>query len=125
MVLRTHPHQGQGRLSRRSPNLDQTLSALADGKRRAVIDRLRAGPCKAGDLARELDTTPASLSRHLRVLRKSGLVEEHISEEDARVRFYRLRREPFADLRSWVERVESFWDDQLAAFKAHAERGKR
>jgi DNA-binding transcriptional ArsR family regulator len=62
------------------------------------------------------------LSRHLRVLRRSQLVEEESLDEDARVRVYRLRREPFDGLRSWVEDVQSFWEDQLASFKAHAER---
>lgn len=101
--------------------LDRTLAALADPTRRGVIDVLRARPCRAGELAQALDMTPAGLSRHLRVLRRSGLVEERILEEDARVRVYQLRPEPFAMLRSWVEDVEEFWGDQLASFKAHAE----
>ena len=48
-------------------------------------------------------------------------------EADARVRVYRLRRERFTELRGWLDEVEAFWGDQLAAFKAHAEktRGKR
>ena len=63
-----------------------------------------------------------AMSRHLRVLRKSGLVEEDADEEDARVRVYRLRQEPFSALRGWLEEVEEFWTAELAAFKAHAER---
>jgi DNA-binding transcriptional ArsR family regulator len=102
--------------------LDQTLSALADSTRRGVVELLRDEPRRAGDLARALDMTPASLSRHLRVLRRSGLVEESILEEDARVRVYQLRRQPFDELRGWVEDVETFWTGQLASFKAHAER---
>lgn len=69
------------------------------------------------------------MSRHLRVLRTSGLIEEDRVEDDARVRVYRLRPEPFRNLQEWLEEVESFWTDQLGAFKAHAEakknRGKR
>lgn len=102
--------------------LDRTLSALADRTRRSIIELLRQQPRRAGELARELEVPPAGLSRHLRVLRQSKLVEEEISDDDARVRVYRLRREPFDGLRSWVEDVQSFWDGQLAAFKAHAER---
>ena len=59
------------------------------------------------------------MSRHLRVLRSGGLVEVVAVEDDARVRVYRLRREPFARLDEWLPR---FWDEQLASFKAHAER---
>jgi DNA-binding transcriptional ArsR family regulator len=62
------------------------------------------------------------MSRHLRVLRKTGLVEESELDHDARVRVYRLRRERFTELRDWIARVEEFWSDQLESFKAHAER---
>ncbi len=107
--------------------LDLAFAALADPTRRAAIDVLRRGPRRAGDLARELGSTPAGLSRHLRVLRESGLIAEEALADDARVRLLRLEREPFDALRAWVEDVESFWGDQLASFKTHAERtrGKR
>ena len=107
--------------------LDRAFAALADPTRRAAVDALRRGPRRAGDVARELGSTPAGLSRHLRVLRESGLVTEEALEGDARVRVLRLEREPFDALRSWVEDVEAFWGDQLASFKDHAEktRGKR
>jgi DNA-binding transcriptional ArsR family regulator len=102
--------------------LDRTLAALADPTRRGVVDLLRKKPLRAGELAAAFDMSPPAMSRHLRVLRKTGLVEEDELEDDARVRMYRLRQEPFADLRHWLEEVESFWGDQLSAFKAHAER---
>lgn len=68
-----------------------------------------------------------AMSRHLRVLRRSGLVSEEVQEHDARLRMYRLRPEPFSELRDWLDELAKFWDDQLQAFKAHAERkhGKR
>jgi DNA-binding transcriptional ArsR family regulator len=71
--------------------------------------------------------SPPAMSRHLRVLRKTGLVEESELDHDARVRVYRLKRERFVELRDWVAEVEAFWVDQLDSFKAHAERtrGKR
>lgn len=107
--------------------VDRTLAALADPTRRGVVDLLRKRPRRAGELAEALDMTPPAMSRHLRVLRKSGLVEETMLEDDARVRVYRLRREPFESLRDWLERVESFWVMQLDSFVEHAERtrGKR
>ncbi len=69
-----------------------------------------------------MEMTPPAMSRHLRVLRRSGLVEEGAETEDARVRIYRLRAEPFAALRGWIEEVETFWSEELASFKEHAER---
>lgn len=105
--------------------LDRTLQALADPTRRRVVDLLRHSPRRAGDLARASRVSPPAMSRHLRVLRRSGLVEEHTAVEDARVRVYRLRPEPFRDLQGWLTEVEAFWTDQLGAFKAHAERKAR
>ncbi|NOK23768.1 ArsR/SmtB family transcription factor [Corallococcus carmarthensis] len=102
--------------------LDRTLAALADPTRRGVVDRLRHRPHPAGELAAAFDMSPPAMSRHLRVLRQTGLVEERIDTEDARVRVYSLRPEPFAALRGWLDEVESFWGEQLGAFKAHAER---
>jgi DNA-binding transcriptional ArsR family regulator len=105
-----------------APNdLDRTLSALADPTRRGVIELLREQPRKASDLADALGLSRPAMSRHLRILRKSGLVTESELEHDARVRMYRLQRAPFSDLSSWLTEVEAFWGDQLAAFKRHAE----
>src|SRR5579871_3803333 len=91
--------------------VNATLSALADGKRRAVIDLLKEQPRRAGEIAAALSLTPPALSRHLRVLRRSGLIHEQGVEEDARVRIYRLRKEPFDELRAWLGEVESFWTE--------------
>jgi DNA-binding transcriptional ArsR family regulator len=102
--------------------LDQTLLALADPTRRRVIELLRQEPRRAGELAASFQMAPPAMSRHLRVLRTSGLVEERGLPEDARVRVYRLRRDPLHELRSWLDEVAEFWSDQLGAFKAHAER---
>ena len=106
-----------------SDEIDETLLALADPTRRAVVDLLAEGPRRAGALAEALSLSPPAMSRHLRVLRKARVVEEERGlEEDARVRVYRLRPEPLQALRGWVEEVSAFWGKQLAAFKEHAER---
>lgn len=102
--------------------LDATLAALADPARRQVVDLLVRGPRPAGELARELGLSPPTMSRHLRALRESGLVEESHPEFDARVRIYALRPEPMVHLLRWLEESERLWSEQLAAFKAHVER---
>jgi DNA-binding transcriptional ArsR family regulator len=104
--------------------LTTTLSALADRNRRAVIDLLKEEPRRAGEIAAALRLTPPALSRHLRVLRHSGLIHEQGVEEDARIRIYRLRKEPFDQLRGWLGEVESFWTGELAAFRDHVVRTK-
>jgi DNA-binding transcriptional ArsR family regulator len=66
--------------------------------------------------------SPPAMSRHLRVLRTHGIVEEDHAGDDARVRVYRLRHEPFRALRRWLDDVEAFWSRELDAFAEHAER---
>ena len=105
--------------------IDQALLALAHPTRRRVVDLLCRKPQRAGDLAGVLSISAPRLSRHLRVLRKSGLIEDSGVEHDARVSFYRLKPERFQALRSWLEDVETFWTEELSAFKAHAERRVR
>jgi len=105
-------------------DLDRVLTGLAEPTRRRIVDHLRRGPRRAGELAEACGMSMPAMSRHLRVLRRCGLVEGGGLDHDARVRLYRLRPEPLAELRAWLEQVEALWAGQLAAFKAHAE-GKR
>src|SRR4051812_13674878 len=101
--------------------LDATFAALSDPTRRGVIDLLRTQPRRAGDLADQLGMSRPAMSRHLKVLRTSGLIEPASDDADMRARVYRLRPEPFSNLRTWLDEVELFWSGQLASFKAHAE----
>jgi len=103
-------------------SLDDTFAALSDPTRRGVINLLRKKPRRAGELADELSMSAPAMSRHLRVLRASGLVEEELGDEDARVRVYTLKQEPFRALRRWLDDVEQFWALELSSFKEHAER---
>src|SRR5262249_45381040 len=105
-------------------DLDATLSALADPTRRKVVDVLRRKSRSAGEIAMALDISAAALSRHLRLLRRSGLVDEQQDEGDYRIRIYSLRREPFAALQDWLQQVEAFWTDQLDSFRKHVVKKK-
>ena len=105
----------------RSQRLDDAFGALADPTRRRVIELLGRAPHRASDLARAVDASRPGMSRHLRVLREAGLVREEGDERDARARVYRLEREAFGGVKSWLEDVESFWADQLASLREHVE----
>ena len=106
-------------------DVDGTLAALADPTRRQVVELLRERPRRVGELAAAVAMSGPAMSKHLRVLRASGLVEVETeptgAERDARLRVYRLRPEPFAALHAWLDQV-AFWADQLDAFKEYAER---
>ena len=106
-------------------SLDRTLAALSDPTRRGVIDVLRRKPRRASEIADALSMSRPAMSRHLRVLRRAGLVREEGLPDDARARVYRLERARIAELRGWLEEVEAFWGEQLHAFKEHAEKRRR
>jgi len=110
-----------GNSAQNDTDLDRTLAALADPHRRRAVELLGARPRAAGELARDLGLTPPAMSRHLKALRDSGLVEESHPAFDARVRIYALRAEPMGELKRWLEAAEALWSDQLAAFKRHLE----
>ncbi|MFN0102510.1 MAG: ArsR/SmtB family transcription factor [Bryobacteraceae bacterium] len=93
----------------RAKNVHGTLAALADETRQSVVDLLSKEPRRASDIAAALSLTPQAMSRHLRILRRGGLIREKGIDADARVRIYHLRHEPFQDLRRWLDQVESFW----------------
>jgi DNA-binding transcriptional ArsR family regulator len=105
--------------------LDRTLAALADPYRRRVVDLLRERPRRAGELAEAANIAFPLMSRHLKKLRESGLVEEDRDEFDSRVRIYRLRPKPMADLKLWLEESEALWSRQLAAFKAQVQKSRK
>ena len=102
-------------------SLDRTLAALADPRRRAVVERLRDGPRSAGDLARDLGVSPSLMSRQLRALREGGIVEDSHPAFDTRLRIYALTPRPMAELMAWLTETERGWSQQLKAFKAHIE----
>lgn len=102
-------------------SLDATLAALADPARRRAVEALRERPHAAGELARRLALSPPVMSRHLKVLRQSGLVRERHPEFDARVRVYALDSAPMVELHRWLAETEALWSEQLASFKAHLE----
>jgi DNA-binding transcriptional ArsR family regulator len=104
--------------------VDRVLAALADPHRRRVVELLRERPRTAGEIARAVGLNPPALSRHLRNLRKSGLIEDSHPQFDARVRIYSLRPTPMADLKRWLEETERLWGEQMAAFKSHLEHDK-
>ncbi len=104
-----------------APEVDRTLAALADPARRAVVELLQRQPQRPSEVARRLAISRPALSRHLRVLREAGLLDERIADGDARGRLVALRAQHLTELRGWLDEVTGFWTAQLAAFQAHVE----
>lgn len=103
------------------PDIDATLAALADPVRRRAVELLGRQPRRAGELAEALGLAAPAMSRHLRVLKESGLVEEAHPDFDARVRIYTLKSGAMDAMKQWLAETEALWADQLSAFRAHVE----
>jgi DNA-binding transcriptional ArsR family regulator len=93
------------------------FAAIADPRRRAVLDLLAKGPRNAGSIG---DSFPAlsqpAMSRHLKVLRTSGLVTVQVN---AKQRIYSLRPEGMVDLYSWVARQQRQWPDTFDSLERY------
>jgi DNA-binding transcriptional ArsR family regulator len=100
---------------------DRVFDALADPTRRRVVALLGERPHRAGELAGAVGTSPAVMSRHLRVLLRADVVRDERVPEDARVRVFRLRPESLVGVRAWLDQVQAHWSEQLGAFKRHVE----
>jgi DNA-binding transcriptional ArsR family regulator len=97
---------------------EAAFSALADPTRRAVLDLLRAGTQPAGEIARAFPVSRPAISKHLRILRRAHLVDEH---RQGRHRMYQLNPEPLKAVDSWLEHYRSFWTASLNNLKTFVE----
>jgi DNA-binding transcriptional ArsR family regulator len=91
------------------------LDALGDATRRAVLERLLAGPLPVGEIARHFPVSRPAISQHLRVLKQAKLV---VDWPVGTRRLYQLNPEGFSAMRVYCDR---FWTQALAAFKERVE----
>ena len=97
---------------------EDVFRAIADPTRRALLDRLRAGPAAVNSLAADFRFSRPAVSKHLKVLREAGLVSERRA---GRERFYQLRPEPLQRAAGWLEGYRSFWQVSLTNLKRYLE----
>ena len=99
--------------------MDPLFQVLAEPNRRAILQLLVTRERSVGDLERHLQRlTQPAMSKHLRVLRESGLVEVRVA---AQKRIYRLRAEPLMALDAWLEPYRKFWMERFDALDRHLE----
>jgi len=104
-------------MSRAKAHAD-AFRAIADPTRRAILDRLRAGPAPVNALADDFKQSRPAVSKHLRVLRLARLVTE---ERVGRERMYQLRAAPLQQVAGWIEGYRSFWQMNLGRLKRYVE----
>ncbi|MBR5521712.1 MAG: winged helix-turn-helix transcriptional regulator [Oscillospiraceae bacterium] len=79
--------------------LQETMKALSDPTRRRVLELLKKGPMSAGDLGKEFDMTGATMSHHLSMLKKAGLVQDR---KKGTFIYYEINTSVMEDLLAWV-----------------------
>lgn len=110
----------------RAATTTDAFNAVAEPRRRQILDLLVAGERSVTDLVEALGVVQPLVSKHLRVLREVGLVEVR---EEGRQRLYRLNGEPLKPIHDWVRQYERTWssrfdalDDVLEELKQEEER---
>ncbi len=101
--------------------VESVFLALADPTRRRVIELLGDRERRAGELAAAAGTSAPAMSRHLRILLETGFVIDERVPSDARLRVFRLRREPVLALQAWLDQLQAHWNEQLGAFKRYVD----
>src|SRR6185312_15963807 len=102
-----------------APVLDDTLIALADETRRGILERLAGGEARVTEVAAPFDISLNSVSKHIRILERAGLVRRRVAGRD---HFLALEPGPFDELTEWMQKTRAFWsarlDDLEAALRA-------
>jgi DNA-binding transcriptional ArsR family regulator len=104
-------------MARAATTLDP-FNAIAEPKRRRVLDILAGGEHPVNDLVSLLGWRQPQVSKHLGVLRQVGLVDVR---RDGRQQFYKLNAGSLKPIHDWVKTYERFWTGQLQRIKAAAE----
>lgn len=104
--------------------LTDVLTAISHPTRRAIIERLSAGPARFLDVAGPFDTALNAVTKHLRRLERAGLIEREKRGREVLISF---RAEPLREVAQWVHEYERFWNERLDRFERHfrEKRGKK
>ena len=103
----------------RAATSSDAFNAVAEPRRRDILDFLAARERPVGDIVASLGLAQPSVSKHLRVLKDVGLVDVR---RDGRQMFYRTNAAGLRPLHEWSRRFERYWRNQLIRIKERAER---
>jgi DNA-binding transcriptional ArsR family regulator len=102
--------------------LDLVFAALADPTRRAILARLAAGEATVNELVAPSDLSQPTVSKHLKVLERAGLVSRG---RDAQFRPARLEAAPLAGAAQWLGDYRRFWAESLDRLDTYVKELKR
>jgi DNA-binding transcriptional ArsR family regulator len=96
-------------------SLDQTLMALADPTRRAILQRLSQGEARVTELAHPFDMSLNAVSKHIRILERADLVRRRTS---GREHFLSFNRQRLDEVANWIETQRAAWNARLDTLEA-------
>lgn len=96
----------------RAATTTDAFNAIAEPRRRQILDILADGERPVNDLVAELGLAQPQISKHLRVLREVGLVDVR---DEGRHRLYRLNGRPLKPIHDWIQTYEASWNDRFEA----------
>jgi DNA-binding transcriptional ArsR family regulator len=96
--------------------MENSLAAIAEPHRRAILGLLVGEEHSVGEIERELGLPQPSVSKHLRVLREAGLVESRV---EAQRRLYRLCPEPLMEIDAWLVPFRRLWSKHIDALERY------
>lgn len=96
--------------------LTDILTAISHPTRRAIIEQLASGPARFLDIARPFDTALNSVTKHLKMLERAGLIERRKQGREVLISF---RGEPLRQVAGWVHEYERFWNQRLDRFEQY------
>jgi DNA-binding transcriptional ArsR family regulator len=96
--------------------LTDVLTALSHPSRRAIIGQLSAGPVRFTDIANSFDTAMNSVTKHLKLLERAGLIQR---EKRGREVFISFRGKPLREVAGWLHEYERFWNERLDKFEQY------
>src|SRR5687768_536045 len=99
----------------RAATTTDAFNAVAEPRRRQILDVLAGGERPVNDLVEILRLAQPQVSKHLRVLREVGLVDVR---DEGRQRVYRLNGQPLKPIRDWVASFEETWNERFDAIDA-------
>jgi DNA-binding transcriptional ArsR family regulator len=103
-------------------SLNTAFAALADPTRRAILARLATGEATVNELAEPFDMTQPSISKHLKVLERAGLISR---SRAAQTRPCRLETAPLKEVAAWVEVYRNLWEQSFGRLDAFLQSTKR
>jgi DNA-binding transcriptional ArsR family regulator len=106
----------------RAATTTDAFNAVAEPRRREILDALAGGERSVNELAELLDLAQPQVSKHLRVLRAVALVDVR---DEGRQRLYRLHGPSLKPIHDWVKRFERTWEERFEKLDAVLEELKR